>query len=274
MNRALAEPGLAKTCVIVNEFGAAGLDHLLVEGSANATEGVLELANGCACCAVRGDFLDTLLDVVEGDVGYDRIIVELSGLAEPGPILQAAMAHPVLQSKLSTGGVICLVDAMAGLDALENHHEAEEQLRFADCVVLTKLDLVERTTQLRERVLALASDVDVKDAMDIASISSLLNDMATGGGLRSLSTGHHHHHHHDDGVASICLRHDKPLSEHQVDLFLSLLTSAHGDHLLRIKGLVLLTDQPDMPLLVQGVGRHFAPPRRLESWRLPSKAAL
>ena len=114
LNRLLRDPDLADTAVIINEFGDVAIDHLLVEQS---SDGVIQLSDGCLCCTVRGDLVDTLADLVDrlqtGRIArLSRVIIETTGLADPAPVLQSIMAHPTLIQAYRLDGVVTLVDAV------------------------------------------------------------------------------------------------------------------------------------------------------------------
>src|SRR3954454_12208700 len=126
LNRLLSDPDLADTAVIINEFGQVPIDHLLVE---TASDGVIELSDGCICCTVRGELVDTLAELIDrlqtGRIGrLARVIIETTGLADPAPVLQALMAHPVLAQAFRLDGVVCVVDAFHGLATLDAYGEA------------------------------------------------------------------------------------------------------------------------------------------------------
>ena len=138
LNRLLAEPGLTDTAVVVNEFGEIGIDQMLVE--AETSDGLIELSDGCLCCSVRGELVETLIRLGERGT-LARVVVETTGLADPSPILAALMADPDLQRHYVLDGVVCVVDGLAGTDNLKSRVEARRQLAVADRIVLTKRDL-------------------------------------------------------------------------------------------------------------------------------------
>ncbi len=126
LNRLLRDPALTDTAVIINEFGDVAIDHLLVE---QASDGVIQLSDGCLCCTVRGELVDTLADLVDRlQTGrlkrLARVVIETTGLADPAPVLQAIMAHPVLVQAFRLDGVIATVDAVNGDATLNAHVEA------------------------------------------------------------------------------------------------------------------------------------------------------
>jgi G3E family GTPase len=145
LNRALTAPDMARTAVIINEFGEVALDHLL---AAQSDDSVVVLENGCLCCTVRSDLVGTLNDLYHrrraGKIPFfDNIMIETSGLAEPGPVLQAFLSEPTLDGLYRVANVIALVDAVNGLTTLREHEEAVQQAALADRILITKLDLVQ-----------------------------------------------------------------------------------------------------------------------------------
>ncbi len=144
LNGLLKDPVLSDAAVIINEFGEIGLDHLLVE---TADSNVFEMSSGCLCCTIRGDLVDTLIDLVaRRDAGtikaFDRVIIETTGLADPAPVLQTLMSHPELLQRYRLDGVVTLVDAVNGPSTLDQHDEAVRQVAVADKLVLSKADLL------------------------------------------------------------------------------------------------------------------------------------
>ncbi len=143
LNRLFVDPALAETAVIINEFGDVGLDHLLVRP---IRDGVVLLQSGCLCCTLRGDLVDALeqllRDLDNGRAVFRRVILETTGLADPAPVLQTAMAHPYLVMRYRLDGVITVVDAVNGEATLDAHLESVKQAAVADRIVLTKTDLL------------------------------------------------------------------------------------------------------------------------------------
>ena len=143
LSRVLASPGLADTAVIINEFGAVGLDHLLLEA---ADQEVVALPNGCVCCAVRQDLADTLYRLLRrrasGELPpFQRLVLETSGLAEPSPILYTLSADAFLEQALQVHAVVATIDSVAGAATLDRFPEATAQAACADRLLLTKTDL-------------------------------------------------------------------------------------------------------------------------------------
>jgi G3E family GTPase len=295
LNRLLKDPQMKDTAVIINEFGSVGIDHLLVEAS---SDGIIELSDGCLCCTVRGELTDTLANLVDGVQSgriarLQRIVIETTGLADPAPVLQAILGHPVLAQNLKLDGLITVVDAVHGFSTLDNHEEAVRQVAVADRLVLTKRTMTDAATvdRLLQRLKDLNPRAPVLDADSAeAGAASLLNTGLFDPATKTADVnrwlleeshhdhdhthGHHHHHHdvnrHDARIRSFSILHDKPIDRMAIDMFIDLLRSAHGDKLLRMKAIVALTDNPDRPLVLHGVQTIFHRPERLAAWPDPT----
>ncbi|RWD20121.1 MAG: GTP-binding protein, partial [Mesorhizobium sp.] len=298
LNRLLKDPQLTDTAVIINEFGEVAIDHLLVE---QASDGIIQLSDGCLCCTVRGELVDTLADLVDrlqtGRIArLARVVVETTGLADPAPVLQSIMAHPALVQAFRLDGVITLVDAVNGNATLDAHVEAVKQVAVADRIVLTKTDLATDAgdvAALRARLRQLNPGAVLLDADDSETGAAALFDC----GLYNPETksadvqrwlgeeaghhhhdhdGHHHHHgddhhhdhqhRHDSRVRSHSLVHDGPVPFSAIEMFLDLLRSTHGEKLLRMKGVIELLEDPSRPLVIHGVQKILHPPARLPAW--------
>ena len=261
----LAHPGMEETAVIVNEFGAVGLDHHLLESS---NEDTLLLDNGCLCCGLRGDLVETLLSLLErrerGEVpAFRRVVIETTGLADPVPVLQTFRTDPLRLSLYEIGGLVTCFDAVNGLSSLERHGEAERQLALADTVVLTKTDLPHDAGTAAEiarrngraRILsAVEGRVDPGEVLvDAPAVAA------------TPATGGHGHHHHHDRIVSSTVTGRTMLSWDHVRRAVAELVEAHGDRLLRVKGLLAVEGQ-DGPVAVDGVQHLFHRPRPLEAW--------
>ncbi|AZO50721.1 MAG: GTP-binding protein [Mesorhizobium sp.] len=298
LNRLLKDPQLTDTAVIINEFGEVAIDHLLVE---QASDGIIQLSDGCLCCTVRGELVDTLADLVDrlqtGRIArLARVVVETTGLADPAPVLQSIMAHPALVQAFRLDGVITLVDAVNGNATLDAHVEAVKQVAVADRIVLTKTDLATDAgdvAALRARLRQLNPGAVLLDADDSETGAAALFDC----GLYNPETksadvqrwlgeeaghhhhdhdGHHHHHgddhhhdhqhRHDSRVRSHSLVHDGPVPFSAIEMFLDLLRSTYGEKLLRMKGVIELLEDPSRPLVIHGVQKILHPPARLPAW--------
>lgn len=145
LNRVLKDPETSGTAVIINEFGEVGIDNFLVESSGDA---LIELSNGCLCCTVRGELVDTLAYMMDGiQTGrlqpIRRVVIETTGLADPAPVMQSVMGNPVIAQNFELDGVVTVVDAVHGLATLDRHAEAVKQVAVADRLVISKLSLVD-----------------------------------------------------------------------------------------------------------------------------------
>lgn len=281
LNRLLDDGALRNAALIINEFGDVGIDHLLVE---TADEGIVELSDGCLCCTIRGDLVDTLgrlLDRSSTGAPLERIIIETTGLADPAPILHAVMGHPYLSDKLRLDGVITLVDGVNGISTLQNHQEAVKQAAIADRLVVTKTDLAETSSALVEELIRINPTAKLFDAVEhnpdfsdlfecglynpltkSADVQRWLNDEA-------LTSDHHHHHdvnRHSANIRAFSLTSDQAVDSGTLVTFLDMLRSAHGPNLLRVKGIINMRETPDQPVVIHGVQQIFHPPATLSHW--------
>jgi G3E family GTPase len=261
ISRILRDPAFARTAVIVNEFGEIGLDHELI---ASSDETLLALTTGCLCCAVRSDLVATLLDLQRrrdaGDIGYDRVLIETSGLADPAPILHALMTDRDIVQHYGTDGIVTVVDALHGEAALARHPEARRQVALADKLLLSKTDLAAATPSLREQLTALNPGATLHLAQDAAPAT-----LFTGGtAARLLDVPEYAAH--SDGIATSALQRERPIPALALTLLLEALAEHCGARLLRMKGIVHIEEMPGQPAVVHGVQHVFAPPEFLECW--------
>jgi G3E family GTPase len=288
LNRLLKDPALAETAVIINEFGDVALDHLLVD---YIGDNMVLLQSGCLCCTMRGDLVDALekllRDLDNGRCTFRRVLLETTGLADPAPVLQTAMAHPYLVKRFRLDGVVTVVDAVNGEATLDAHAEAVKQAAVADRIVLSKSDLAEpeQVARVKERLHALNPAAIILDAAKgEATADRLLNCGLYDPALKipdvkkwlaeeayadAHSHGHHHHHdvnRHDEHISSFVLTADDAIPAGTLDMFLELVRSSYGDKLLRVKGIVKLAEMPDTPVVVHGVQHVFHPTARLPQW--------
>ena len=295
LNRVLKQPGLEQSAVIVNEYGEIGLDHLLVDyvdGSA------VLVANGCLCCAVRGDLieaLDKLLgELDQARVAFRRVIIETTGLADPAPVLHAIGVHPYLALRFRLDGVVTVVDAVNGFATLDRHEESIKQVAVADRIILTKTDLIaapkgddarsQLTARLRELnpaapIFELAADAVEADMLincGLYDATRTLPDVTRWLATDAYSTSRdgrahdprrgHHHGRRDDGIVSFSIVHEVPIPRASIEMFLDLLRSIHGAKLMRVKGIVNIAETPEQPLVIHGVQHLFHPPIVLPQW--------
>ncbi len=281
LNRLLKVPSLADTVVIVNEFGAVGLDHLLIE---QAIEDAVLLKNGCICCTVSGDIADTLETLwrrrADGVLPpFRRIVIETTGLADPAPVAHALLAGPEAHYACRLDGIVTTVDALHGPGQFDRQEEARRQVAMADRILLTKTDLADEAAiaMVTERVVALNPTAPmsrvVAGAIDPSEVFDLGPDAAdTEARLeqwlrpldRELHHGHQHHpFRHGDEITSVVLRRSRPIEWSALETWLNSLLSLRGERVLRLKGLVRVADH-DRPIVLQGVHHVLHPPVFLE----------
>ncbi|KAB0679538.1 CobW family GTP-binding protein [Aureimonas leprariae] len=284
LNRLLADPAVTDTGVIVNEFGAVGVDHLLVE---SASDGLIELSGGCLCCSVRGDLADTLADLVDrmqtGRIApLKRVVVETTGLADPTPILALLIGHPALARAYALDGVVTVVDALAGPANLAEHVEARRQAAVADRIVLTKTDLADAgaADRLRGALRDLNPGAPMLDAAKGEAAADTLfgcgpfdpNAKSTDVRAWLREEGgqhdhpHHHHRHHAPDIGSLVIERREPIGERDLRGFMEALAGAAGPGLLRVKGIAHVREAVERPLVLHGVRGFFHPPARLGAW--------
>lgn len=250
LNHLLGQPELAKTLVIINEFGEIGLDHELVERSG---DDMVLLQSGCLCCTIRGDLIDTMRSLflrrVRGDIpAFDRVIIETTGLADPAPILHTLMTDPLIAARYRLDGVITTVDAATGQQTLDRQVESVKQAAVADRLLLTKTDLVEpdAVAALTRRLTALNPGAPIfhtiNGAVDPAKLldAGLYNPKTKSLDVRRWlnaeafnDTGHHHHdahheahdgHGHDDHHESDGHGHHHDVNRHDEHIRATCLT--------------------------------------------------
>lgn len=260
--------------VIVNEFGEIGIDNDLIVG---ADEEVFEMNNGCVCCTVRGDLIRILSGLMKRKGGFDGIIVETTGLADPGPVAQTFFADDDVQSRTRLDSVTTVVDALNIETRLGDSKEALEQVAFADQIVLNKTDLVsesdlQRIEERLKRINPLApvyrsqrSKVPLdrildRGAFDLERIVALKPDFLNpahgeDGHVHDEHCDHDHDHGHghshshdhashgpsaihDDAVRGISIALDQPLDAHRVTRWLNDLLQRQGPDILRAKGIL------------------------------------
>lgn len=278
LNRLLKLPDLAGTAVIVNEFGAVGIDHDLI---AQTSDDTILLANGCMCCAVRGDLVEALHGLAERPgQPLKQVLIETSGLADPGPILRTLMADPAIRNRYALAGVACTVDAVLGMGTLDRHAEAVQQVAVADHLFLTKTDLpdadatdgplLERLrrinavaplhAKLSSQPQELFALVRAPQAGSVEPVEALFYRTPRGSDAEPTVPVH------KDGISSFVLVRDEPLPRDAFAAWLDLVIAMRGEDLLRVKGLVHQAEDPDHPLVIHGVQHLFHPPMTLPAW--------
>ena len=293
LNRILRDPLLSDTLILINEFGDVGLDHLLVERVDGDT---ILMASGCVCCSIRGELVDTLEDILRRrDNGrikpFERVIVETTGLADPAPLLHTIMTHPYLLMRFRLESVISLVDAVNGMHTLDEFPEALKQAAVADRIVISKSDLCETPAaqeylaQLRARLQqinpsarlldAASGEADAASLLDAGAydpatksfdVRRWLNAEAFNAVLGAAQKSMRASSPHDARLHSFVLTAESPVAPTSLQLFLDMLKQLHGASLLRMKGLIALSDDPGRPVVIHGVQHVFHPPLRLDRW--------
>ncbi len=266
LNRILSEDHGRRYAVIVNEFGEIGIDSDLI---LNTNEELFEMNNGCICCTVRGDLIRTLHSLLSRQDGsakpFDAIIVETTGLADPGPVAQTFFVDQFLQERTVLDSITTVVDAKHILLRLADSREAVEQIAFADQIVLNKSELVSaevlksieaRLRQLNplapihrtQRANVALDKVLGQGGFDLGRLVSLEPDFL--GPEQHGETGHVHDEHcghdhvHDSGILSISLVSHTPMDQSRVSAWLKHLVATQGEDILRAKGIIDLKDEP------------------------------
>jgi G3E family GTPase len=281
LNRILQEDHGLKIAVIENEFGQENIDNeILVQDSG---EQIVEMNNGCICCTVRGDLIVALGELARkrdaGELQFDRIVIETTGLANPGPVAQTFFVDEEVGAHYMLDAVITVVDARHAMAQLDEHEEAQRQVGFADRLLVSKTDLVDaaqlaalkaRLTRINPR--APIGQVDfgrapLAEVLDIKGFN--LNDKLEidPAFLQAEEHEHdhdhvhtdacdhahdHHHAHHSDEIAAFVFKSARPFDPARLDEFLGGLVNVFGPRMLRYKG-VLLMDGADRKVVFQGV---------------------
>ncbi|HUJ01280.1 MAG TPA: GTP-binding protein [Usitatibacter sp.] len=260
LNRILTEQHGEKIAVIENEFGEEGVDNeILVE---DKDEQIVEMNNGCLCCTVRGDLVRILGDLgakrKRGELEFDRVIIETTGLANPGPVAQTFFMDEKIHDQYLLDAVVTVVDAKHAGKQLDEHDEARRQVGFADRILLSKTDLVDdaKVDELMKRLRAMnprapqkrvhMGEADIKELLDIRGFN--LN-AALEVDPEFLESDHHEH---NDEVASFVWKDARPLHMEKIETFLSLMVQNYGEDLLRYKGVLNVQGEPRR-MIFQGV---------------------
>lgn len=256
LNRILSEKHNKNYAVIVNEFGEIGIDGALVVG---ADEDIFEMSNGCICCSVRGDLIETIDSLLKSERPIDNIIIETTGLADPAPVAQTFLQEEFVRSKTQLDAILTVVDAKHISIELKASREAKEQIAFADILLLNKVDLVDNVDSVRDDLRSINpiakiyetknSDVDLDL---ILSQNAFALDRTLVKDPEFLNASHLHHHHHDDGVQSFSLEADLPMDRQKFSMWMQWVLEHFGMDMLRTKGIISF-DGDDERFVVQGV---------------------
>jgi len=290
LNRLIQHPDMAKTAVVINEFGEIGIDNMLVE---SVDDDVVLMSSGCLCCTIRGELVDTLKNLFTRRAkqeipNFERLVIETTGLADPAPILHTLMADPFLIGRYRLDGVISTADAMLAEDTMEKHAEAIKQAAVADRIVITKSDLADdgAIEALEGQLSGLNPAAHIlRAAHGEIDPALLFNAGLYDPETKSLDVqrwlsaeayeepdghGHDHGHEHDvnrhdDQIQAYCVYLDERLPWDQIASWLELLTTYRGDDILRIKGMLNVAES-ETPIVVHGVQHMFHPPVQLDEW--------
>ena len=273
--RLMRDPAMGRTAVIINEFGAVGLDHDLIETS---EESFVQLSNGCLCCNVRSDLTLTLSDMAarraQGTLPpFERVVIETSGLADPAPILHALMTERDLQGVYALDGVITTVDALLGIATLGQFEESRRQAAVADRIVITKSDLEgAQPDAIKQRLAVINPGAQIVEAVRGVIAPSLLFDCGDDAGHPHADIGAwlahsaHQYHRHTGDMGSFCIVRHAPLHAVTLPLLLSALAENCGADLLRMKGIVNVHEDPARPAVIHGVQHVYHAPVWLPRW--------
>ncbi len=280
LNRILTERHGEKIAVIENEFGEAGIDNeILVQ---DKEEQIVEMNNGCICCTVRGDLVRILGDLADkrrkGKLKFDRVIIETTGMADPGPVAQTFFIDEDIHDAFVLDAVVTVVDAKHAEQQLNDNEQARQQIGFADRILISKTDLVakEETDKLISRMKRMNprahyqqvhfGETDIKELLDVRgfNLNAVLDidpDFLAD-----------NHHHHDDDIQSFVFNSERPLDMEKIEAFLSLLIQTYGNDMLRYKGVLNIEGQKNR-MIFQGVhmtmggspGKPWGPEEKRES---------
>ena len=281
--RLLAQPEMAGTAVILNEFSEACIDHLIV-GPAAGT--VVALGNGCLCCTIRGDLALTLHDLLyrreHGEVApFRRVIVETSGVADPVPLAHLLMETASLKKLVVLEDIVTVVDTLHGVATVPMHEAAADQVAMADLILLSKVDLATpaQLAHTRQLVAAINPGAEVIERMDDGMLPGLVVGQGrfTPGSRADVMANwlmRHAEHHpgeahpHDHGLmyTSHVLRHPEPLGLAGTLEFLDRTVAELGSRLLRIKGIAGFREKHGLPAVLNAVQRERCPLQWMDAW--------
>ncbi|HEY2976548.1 MAG TPA: GTP-binding protein [Burkholderiaceae bacterium] len=282
LKRVLTESHGQKIAIIENEFGEENIDNEILV--ADTTEQILQLSNGCVCCSIREDLRTTLSDLAEkkrkGELDFDRVVIETTGLADPGPVAQTFFMDDEIAESYLLDSILTLVDAKHADKQLDERQEARRQVGFADQIFISKSDLVDDTEvdELTHRLKHMNprapqrkvhfGEVPIAEVFDLRGFNlnakldidpEFLNADAhehdhdhDHDHEHGEDCDHPHHHHHDDDVKSFVFRSERPFNAAKLEDFLGAIVQVYGPKMLRYKG-VLFMKGSDKKVVFQGV---------------------
>lgn len=257
LNRMLTEKHGKKLAVVLNEIGDVNLDSELVVQSLG--EDLKIMNNGCVCCTVRGDLSKIALDLVRRKVDFDHLVIETTGMADPSPVAQTFFMDEALQDHYFLDAVVTVVDALHIEKNLGELKETQDQIGFADVVLLNKTDLVgaEALTAVEQKIRAINAvaklfktqrcGVDIKDVLGIGAF-----DLEARVEIDPAIKNEYHAHSHDDDIQSVYIEESRPLDLEKLNRFMALVVNELGSQVLRSKGVVHVKNEPNR-IVFQGV---------------------
>jgi G3E family GTPase len=272
----LADSRSTETALIVNEYGEVGIDHHLFR---KTDERTTLLRNGCVCCSLRDDLSEAMRELLDKRerqevMAFNRLVIETTGLADPGPILHTIVSDPVLKNRFRLDRVLTTVDAVSGISNLAGYGEAVRQVAAADLVALTKLDIApaDVALALRREVEGLNPVARIVDAPHgQLELDLLFADAALPGAGNRLPFAESSQdrpaalHATVGAIQSHTLIFDEPLDWRMFGIWLTMLLHRHGERVLRMKGLLNVGSDRG-PLLLEGVQHVMHAPRHLQDW--------
>jgi G3E family GTPase len=275
LQRLLADPALADTAVLINEFGEVGLDHHLLD---RIDETMVLLPSGCLCCTIRGELSAAIRDLhgrrERGEVpAFRRLAVESTGLADPFPILSTVQADPVLRHHFRWGNIVTTIDAVNGASQLDSRPESVKQAAVADRLVLTKTDLVSAVVAdalvARLRTINPSAPLVRAAEEEIDADALLAHDLfataARSAAARRWYTVEEGEQVHGAGVHAFALALDDAIDWTRFGLWLTMLLNRHGEKVLRVKGM-LNVEGSAAPVAIHGVQHLVHPPVHMTAW--------
>jgi G3E family GTPase len=285
LNHLLTQPQMKDSAVIINELGTTGLDHILATqvDSEQIADNTVLLSSGCVCCTLKNELADTMRDLffkraLQAIPQFNRIIIETTGMADPGPILANLMNEPVIESVFRLDAVVVTIDSEYGLEQLENHAEARKQAAVADVLLLTKTDLAspEQLAELKEKLIAINAgatqhkvqhgEIDPDFIIDVGLFDPTGKRADPQRWLRAPMKPSSMLKIHNDEISSFTVTLPSPLNWRDLKPVILKLCQTHGKDLLRLKGIIHAADL-EHPIAIHAV--HFTPypPTLLEGWR-------
>jgi G3E family GTPase len=264
LNRILTHEHGKKVAVIVNEFGEVGIDNQLV---VDTDEEIFEMNNGCICCTVRGDLIRIIGKLMRRRDKFDHLVIETTGLADPAPVIQTFFMDEDIQSQTELDAVVTVVDAKHIWQHWDAE-EAQEQIAFADVILLNKTDLVEpaQLDELENRIRAMNrmakiyrtrnAEVEMSALLGVSAFDldrALELDPEF---LEEAEHGHHHEHEHDETVKSVAIVEAGAVDQRKLDRWLGELLQTQGPDIFRMKG-ILNMNGDDRRFVFQGVHMLF-----------------